>query len=48
MEDLVYDFHQMFANIFKYYSELHPAFRKAHDLSDLFETRLAAATLLLR
>lgn len=43
MEDFVYDFHQMFANIFRFYSEAHPAFRKAQELSDLFETRMQAA-----
>jgi hypothetical protein len=43
VEDFVYDFNQMFANIFKHYSESHPAYRKAQELLRLFETRMAVA-----
>lgn len=42
-EDFVFDFHQMFANILKYYDEAHPAYRKAIELSQMFETKWAVA-----
>lgn len=44
-EDFVYDFHQMFANVFKYYPESHPAHKKAQELRRLFDTRMEAARL---
>ncbi len=48
VEDFVYDFHQLFANIFKYYAETHPAYHKARELSQLFEARMAAASTKFR
>lgn len=39
IEDFVYDFNQLFTNIFTYYSESHPAYRKAVELSKLFQDR---------
>ena len=38
-EDFVYDFNQLFTNIFTYYSETHEAYRKAVELSLLFKER---------
>lgn len=39
IEDFVYDFNQLFTNIFTYYSESHPVYRKAVELSKLFQDR---------
>ena len=42
-EEFVYDFHQMFDNIFLYYTSNHPAYKKAIELSVAFEERWKVA-----
>mmetsp|Transcript_3510 Transcript_3510/g.5796 ORF Transcript_3510/g.5796 Transcript_3510/m.5796 type:complete len:95 (-) Transcript_3510:1152-1436(-) len=43
VEDFVYDFNQMFQNIFKFYPESHGAIQKAIELSKLFDERWQVA-----
>ena len=39
LEDFVYDFNQLFTNIFTYYPESSLPYRKAVELSKLFQER---------